>query len=148
MSQDSSKKQTPMLSEEERLMQLNRLAQKVTELHQAKPPAVSPDLTAQTQKLQPHPLMQKTDGILKQTGRVHSAPLHIEEELQKLRQDFDKYRADEATKYAADKEQHMRERKIDHLFMILGGAIAGAIGSSIANLFIFYWPSILAFFKH
>ena len=72
----------------------------------------------------------------------------IEGELQRLRQDFDKYRADEATNHAADEERHRQERKFDRMFSILTGALAGAIGSTVANIIAIYWPSILAFFEH
>jgi hypothetical protein len=72
----------------------------------------------------------------------------VKEELQKLRQDFDQYRADEAAKNAADEERHRQERKSDRMFSIFAGAISGLLVAIVAGLFLYYWPFILAFFNH
>lgn len=72
----------------------------------------------------------------------------VEEELQRLRQDFDKYRTDEAAKNVADEERHRQERKSDRMFSIIAGALSGLFVAIAAGLFLYYWPSILAFFEH
>lgn len=65
-------------------------------------------------------------------------------ELQKLRQDFEKYRADQtAYNAAAEKRHELAEKR-----QFWRGALAGAIGSTVANLFIFYWPDVVAFFSN
>lgn len=64
------------------------------------------------------------------------------EELQKLRNDFDKYRADEAAnKAAAEHSAKVAERK-GFWFGILSNTIAAIIG----GLVVYYWPSITKFF--
>lgn len=63
-------------------------------------------------------------------------------ELQKLRQDFDKYRADYVADKAAGEKQRKRERRSDRIFSIVAGAISGIIGSAIGGLVVYYWPPI------
>lgn len=63
-------------------------------------------------------------------------------ELQKLRQDFDKYRAEEAAYRAAEEHRaKVAERK-----GFLRGVAATLIVTIIGNLFIYYWPAIVTFF--
>ena len=69
----------------------------------------------------------------------------VEEELQRLRQDFDKYRTDEAAKNVADEERHRQERKSDRMFSIIAGALSGLFVAIVAGLFLYYWPTIVTF---
>lgn len=65
-------------------------------------------------------------------------------ELQKMRDDFEKYRCEQTAYQAAEKKSHkLMEKK-----QFWRGAVAGAIGSTAANLFIFYWPNIASFFSN
>lgn len=68
------------------------------------------------------------------------------DELQKLRDDFDKYVANQAADKISDEERHIRERRSDRVFAIFAGALSGLLASSLAGLFIYYWPSIVSFF--
>lgn len=64
-------------------------------------------------------------------------------ELQKLREDFDKYRAEEAAYRAAEEHRaKVAERK-----GFLRGVIATLIVKILGNLFIYYWPSICVFIE-
>lgn len=62
-------------------------------------------------------------------------------ELQKLRQDFENYRA----QYAAYKTAEEHRTKIAERKGALRGVIATLIVTIIGNLFIYYWPSIIVF---
>lgn len=65
-------------------------------------------------------------------------------ELQKLREEFSQYRAEEAAYRAAEEHRaKVAERK-----GFLRGVIATLIVTIIGNLFIYYWPSILSFFAN
>lgn len=65
-------------------------------------------------------------------------------ELQKLRDEFSQYRADEATYRAAEEHRaKVAERK-----GFLRGVVATLIVTIIANLFIYYWPSIVSLFAN
>ncbi len=64
-------------------------------------------------------------------------------ELEKMRQDFDKYRADEvAYKTAQEHCAKISERKGFWL-----GIISNGISAIIGGLVVYYWPSIIAFFS-
>ena len=65
------------------------------------------------------------------------------EELQKLRQDFDKYRTDQAAyQTAAEHREKVAGRK-GFWYGILSGIITTIIGS----LVVYYWPAIVEFFS-
>lgn len=66
----------------------------------------------------------------------------IERDLEKLNQDFEKYRA-EQTAYQAAQEHRAKiaERKGFWL-----GIISNGIAAIIGGLVVYYWPSIMAFF--
>lgn len=70
------------------------------------------------------------------------------EELKALRDDFDKYRADQAADKISDDEQRKRERRSDRIFSIAAGALSGLITSSLAGLLVYYWPVIVSLFNH
>ncbi len=62
-------------------------------------------------------------------------------ELQQLREDFDKYRADQAAYHAAEEHRtKVAERK-----GFLLGSLSAFIASILAGLFIYYWPHIVGF---
>lgn len=65
-------------------------------------------------------------------------------ELQKLRQDFDKYCSDYAAYKAA--EEHSRKAERHKTFAI--SAIVSFITAALANLMVYYWPKIIKFFVH
>ena len=68
----------------------------------------------------------------------------IERELEKLNQDFEKYRAEQAADKAAQEHSHKLAEK--RQFWL--GALAGTIGSTIAGLIVLAvknWPSIVSF---
>lgn len=70
-------------------------------------------------------------------------PDPLKAELSKLRHDFEQYRAQQtADKASAEKSHKLSEKRQFWL-----GALAGAIGSTAANLFIFYWPGVVDFLK-
>lgn len=69
------------------------------------------------------------------------------DELQKLRDDFDKYRADYAANKASDEKRRKRERRGDRVFAIIAGAVSGIIGSAIGGLVVYYWPHVITFFS-
>lgn len=65
-------------------------------------------------------------------------------ELQKLRDEFSQYRAEEAAYHAAEKHRaKVAERK-----GFLRGVVATLIVTIIGNLFSYYWPTIVSFFTN
>ena len=61
-------------------------------------------------------------------------------ELQKLRQDFDQYRAEQAaSQAAAEHREKVAERK-----GFTRGLVSGLITTVIGGLVLYYWPSITA----
>lgn len=62
-------------------------------------------------------------------------------ELQKLRQDFDKYRAEEAAYHAAEalREKHAEKRGF------WKGVLSSVVSGIIVALFSYYWPTIVSF---
>lgn len=69
-------------------------------------------------------------------------------ELQKLREDFDQYRANYVADKASNEERRKRERRGDRIFAIFAGAISGIIGSAIGGLAVYYWPVIVSLFTN
>lgn len=69
-------------------------------------------------------------------------------ELQKLREDFDQYRANYVADKASNEERRKRERRGDRIFAIFAGAISGIIGSAIGGLAVYYWPVIVSIFTN
>lgn len=64
-------------------------------------------------------------------------------ELQKLREDFNKYRAEEA----AYKTAQENSQKIEFRKTVAISVITSLVTASLANLFVYYWPSIIGFFN-
>ena len=64
------------------------------------------------------------------------------EELQKLREDFDKYRSEQAAYQAA--QEHRTKIAERNGFWL--GIISNGIAAMIGGLAVYYWPSITAFF--
>lgn len=63
-------------------------------------------------------------------------------ELQKLRDDFDKYRAEQKAEQKRNEERAKIERKRNFFISIVSGSISGVIG----GLVVYYWPVIISFF--
>lgn len=78
-----------------------------------------------------------------QISNIKEIPNPLKEELAQLRQDFEDYRCKQAAEKAAEEKRHELAEKRQ----FWRGALAGAIGSTTANLFIFYWPNMVSFLK-
>ena len=71
--------------------------------------------------------------------RESSAGKHLSE-LQKLRQEFDQYRAEQAAyQAAAEHREKVAERKGFFL-----GLVSGLVATVVGGLVIYYWPAITA----
>lgn len=64
-------------------------------------------------------------------------------ELQKLRQDFDQYRAAEAAYKAAQEHRFKLESRRN----LIVSAISALLTATAANLLVYYWPAIIEFFS-
>lgn len=76
-------------------------------------------------------------------GSLTSQHAERMDELQKLRDDFDKYRAEQAA-YQATQEHRAKiaERKGFWL-----GIVSNGIAAIIGGLVVYYWPSIVSFLE-
>lgn len=63
-------------------------------------------------------------------------------ELQKLRQDFDQYRAEQNAKNKAYEERQRIERKQNLIISLAAGSFTGIA----SGIFLYYWPTITAWF--
>lgn len=66
--------------------------------------------------------------------------IQLQAELQKMRNDFDQYRTDEAAYHAAQDLQRKKENKRAFVLNIFSSTVAAIIG----GLVVYYWPCILA----
>lgn len=60
-------------------------------------------------------------------------------ELQKLRQDFDNYVAQQEAQRKADEERQWAERKRNTLVSLAAGSFTGVA----SGIFLYYWPNII-----
>lgn len=65
------------------------------------------------------------------------------DELKKLNEKFENYVANQI----AYQKAYERYQKVERRRNLISAIIAGVISSIIANLFIFYWPAIVGFFR-
>lgn len=85
--------------------------------------------------------MGKMEQSVKEQSEGQIAEIEkLRTDLQKMRDEFDKYRSDEAAYHAAAelREKHAKKREV------WIGIISSVAGGSIAGLFIYYWPSIVS----
>lgn len=82
--------------------------------------------------------MGKMERTYKEQAGQHLA------ELQKLREEFDQYRADNAAYQAAQEKSQKLAEKRQFWYGILSNIISAIIG----GLVVYYWPAIIAFFTN
>ena len=91
-------------------------------------------ITGATRSVTPLPDLRSGDIIVESS---------VEEELQKLRQDLDKYRADYTANQAAQEQcEKIAERKRAWF-----GIVSNTVSAIIGGLIVYYWPAIVAFLK-
>lgn len=83
----------------------------------------------------------KDSAVGKLQGAITSQHTERIDELQKLREDFDNYRAEQAAYQAAQEHRaKVAERKGFWL-----GIISNGISAIVGGLVVYYWPSIISF---
>lgn len=81
-------------------------------------------------------------AIGKFQGSIAAQHTERMDELQKLRDDFDNYRAEQAAYHSAQEHRaKIAERKGFWL-----GIVSNGIAAIIGGLVVYYWPSVIAFF--
>lgn len=93
-------------------------------------------------KLESHHIKYEDSAMGKLQRSLDSQHTERIDELQKLRDDFEKYRAEQASYQAA---QEHRAKKAERKGFWLG-IISNGIAAVIGGLVVYYWPHVIAFF--
>lgn len=83
----------------------------------------------------------KDSAIGKLQGAITSQHTERIDELQKLREDFEKYRGDEAA-YRAEQDRILHAERLRNT---VASAVIGFLTASLANILAYYWPYIVSF---
>lgn len=87
--------------------------------------------------------MRRGDHISRIEYTGDDAINQIVSELNQVRQDFEKYRAE----YATDKATQEHRAKIAERKGFWRGIFSNAIAAIIGGIVVYYWPGIIAFFS-